>query len=410
MRKHFICRPLLLGVAVTFFIVSISLNRAEAATLYELLSAVDSTSSNILNAQSKLAIARSAKHLASAIPNPKLFGATEELESVRENTIGVQQDFSFLWSRSARISASSAAVSASKAALELERLQGYSDILLKLQKLQQLADQLRLLDSVQEHFDDILSANEAREEAGDISGFDAQRVRFEAVSISTRRTALLSEQYEISLYLGRYTGYSFDDLLHVSLDEIQALPFANSEDAIRYAQEHAPELRLTTEASIAANYAVRAAKWSRWPEFALGVGRKSTNADESGLLFEAELELPIFNRRNAEVRSAQAESHRAMRLSQIQSSRLEADVTRAFDVWKGIHSINPGLLSPEALREYLNTAHDLYMSGEFGYIELLDAFTATRSSQDERFEIESAKLAADLQLRQLTGHPILENK
>ncbi|MBI5058907.1 TolC family protein [candidate division KSB1 bacterium] len=414
MRKHILCRLLLFGVAVSILSVSLPCAKAQGVGLADLANAIDSTSASVLAAQEDVARARSALAQSHAFPNPTLFGLSEELgnanQSVTENTIGVRQDIGFLWSYAPRRSSASAALEAAEAALALERSKTYSDIILKLLRFQQIVENQQLLDTMQGRFHQILQANEARVIEGDISGFDAQRVRFEALSVTNRRSALVSEQQLLLSALGRATGLCEYELSQIDLDGLSVLPYSNIEDATEYAREHAPELALLHAKENAAKHSVTAAKRNRWPALALGAGSKSTNRDDEGFLVEAELELPLFGRRNADVQLATAQAFQSSRLSRVRSSSIDSEISGAFSVWKELSTQPQVALELESLLSHMKTAHSLYMSGEIGYLEFLDAFSVTEVTLNERFEIDFARLQADLRLRELTGYPTLETK
>lgn len=409
MHPFFVCRPLLRGVVVFFCALLFNTNAGKTATLAELLAATDSTSHEILLAKEELARSSAVHSNARAIPNPVIFGSNEELGSVRETGLGLNQELGFIWNRGAEINSAAASVSAANAYLRLTQSRVYSNVLSDLLRLHHLNEQLDLLNDISSQLELILLSNDKREQAGDISTFDAMRVRFESISIHKKRIEILRDIEALEKSLGRECGLAYKTALRSIHREMVEIPFTNAEDALRYAREHSPELQGISLRSESARQAKSAASWRRLPDFSIGIGQKSNNLDEQGWILEAELELPIFYRRNAELRLRKAEYERASKEVRSVSAQLSEEVLRAFDLWRNANSHSQLSFPPEMLRNHLKTANDLYLSGEIGYIELLDAIEASETAQLEQFEIEASRLQTDLNLRLLTGFPILEN-
>ncbi|MBM3325069.1 MAG: hypothetical protein FJY66_05315, partial [Calditrichaeota bacterium] len=162
MPKHFLCWPLLLGVAVLFSPFVDSHLASRAATIAELFAAADSTSPRLLEAKIEVARTRALFGEQRAIPNPTLFGSSEELgddrASVTEHTFGVRQDIGFLWTMGAQKSSGSAAVAAAEARYDQVRNYIQSDLMLKVIRLQQLTESLQLSDTLERRYAEILLA------------------------------------------------------------------------------------------------------------------------------------------------------------------------------------------------------------------------------------------------------------
>lgn len=412
MPKHFLCWPLLLGVAVLFSPYIDSRLALRAATIAELFTAADSTSPRLL--EEKLEVARTRAFFGEqrAVPNPTLFGSSEELgndqASVTERTIGVRQDLGFLWSMGAQRSSASAAVAAVEARYDQERTDIQIELLLKVISLQQLTASLQLSDTLERRYTEILLANDAREKEGDISGFDAQRVRLESIAVTNRRIALQTELRELVTHLKRETGLDESTLRAIEIDAIRAPNFTSADEALTYAESHAPELRFLEANDEAALKSVKSAKLRRLPNLAVGVGQKSTDADESGLLIEAELELPLFNRRGSALQQARAEQYSASRLHANARHQLAKVVSSAFERWQEVRQLPDESLRLDELVNHVNAAHSLYLSGEAGYLELLDAFQSSEEILSAAYELATARIEADLRLREVTGYPILD--
>ena len=194
------------------------------------------------------------------------------------------------------------------------------------------------------------------------------------------------------------------------MQAIRAPIFTSVGEALVYAESHAPELRFLKANDEAASKSVKAAKMKRLPNLAVGVGQKSNDADESGLLIEAELELPLFNRRGSTLQQARAEQYSATRRHANAKSQLAEVVSSAFERWQEIRQLSDESSSLDELVNHVNAAHSLYLSGEAGYLELLDAFQSSEEILSAAFELATARIEADLRLREVTGYPILEDQ
>ncbi|MBU1921225.1 TolC family protein, partial [bacterium] len=186
------------------------------------------------------------------------------------------------------------------------------------------------------------------------------------------------------------------------------IPFASSQDAVSFASEHSSKMKRIASQELSATSALNAAKWNRLPEFSIGIGQKQTNLSENGLYIEGELEIPLFNQRNRYVQSARVQADRARELRSNLDSRFESEVARAYVQWNSLKAAPMLNVTPEEVMVSLQTATSLYLSGETGYLELLDAFASSRSTLQSIYALETARWQADLALRQLTGYPILE--
>lgn len=411
MPKHFLCWPLLLGVAVLISPLVDPRLVSRSATITDLFAAADSTSPRLLEAKLEVARTRAFFGEQRAVPNPTLFGSSEDLgndqASVTERTIGFRQDLGFLWSMGAQRSSASAAVAAAEARYDQERIDIQINLLLKVIRLQQLIASLQLSDTLERRYAGILMANDAREREGDISGFDAQRVRIESIAVTNRRVALQTELRDLIIYLSRETGLDESTLRTLDVEAIDSPSFTSSDEALAYAESHAPELRFLEANDAATSKSVTAAKLKRLPNLSVGVGQKSTDRDESGLLIEAELEIPLFNWRGSALQQARAEQYNAIRRHDNAKSQLAEVVSSAFERWQEVRRVSYESLILDELVNHVNAAHSLYLSGETGYLELLDAFQSSEEILSAAYELVTARIEADLRLREVTGYPIV---
>ncbi|MBU1636954.1 TolC family protein, partial [bacterium] len=340
MRLCFTLRPLLFGVAVVVWSVVFAQPSISPSSLAEIFTALENTSPELWDARVQVAGARTEAASVRAIPNPALFGTNEELsgdgETLRETTIGVRQEFGFIWSRRPSLNAAKSALNAAELTLQERRLAVQSDLLLKLLRLDQLSKEIELLDTLAVKYSVVSNAANAREREGDISGYDAIRVRMKGPEVYENLAALRTEVRLLLTYLQRMTGLAEADLRGVDLSAVLDIPFASSQEAVSYAREHSPEMKRIASQEVSATSALNAAKWNRLPEFSIGIGQKQTNRSENGLYIEGELEIPLFSQGNLYVQSARVQADRAAELRTNLDRRLESEVTRAYVQWNSL--------------------------------------------------------------------------
>jgi outer membrane protein TolC len=404
--------PLLFGVAVALGSIPPTQASASPLTLSEVFTSLESTSPELWNARLRIADARAEVSANRAVPNPAIFGTNEELsgtgETVRETTISVRQELSFLWSRQPMLHAARSTLNAEQSSMQEQRFAAQSSVLLNLLRLKQLYRELDFLDSLTVRYESVSSAASAREREGDISGYDAARVRMQSAEIYQLSAALRTNLRFTLSSLQKMTGLSESDLLSVELTPIAAIAFSDPSDAVSYAREHSPELQRTAFEERSSASRLNAAKWRRLPKFSIGIGQKSTNLDEDGLYIEGELELPLFSQRTRDVQRARVQQRKATSIRKSTDHRLEDEINRVFLHWKILQSPSSTAVNSDEVLRTLQTATSLYLSGETGYLELLDAFSSSVSTLQSIFALEHAQWQADLALRHLTGYPILE--
>lgn len=414
MRFLFSNTPLLIRAVFFMVLASGRAAWADAPAWNEFVAGLDSTSPKLTEARLKLAAARSAYTRSRAFPNPVVFTEQQTLRGdagdENETTLGIEQPLGSLWSRNSAISAQRHSFEAAQAAYDESRRMLIVQVVSAAARYRALAQQSALLDSVVTRAEAARRAMEARRHEGDISDYDVQRFQAEWVQLQNRRVLLSAEQNRIAGEFVELTGRSMEALIALSPPELSAPALDDPDSAVRYALEHRPQLREKSGTMKAERAALAASKWNQLPDFSLGIAHKTADPDLSGLVWQAQIEIPIWGQRRSERRLAQA-TQAASEIEYFAArARTEQEVRAAVSEWTLLKSMTASHPSFDAADADLNLkrALELYASGEFGSLELIDALRTSLDAVQTQLDLQTAELTANLELRRVTGLAILE--
>lgn len=383
-------------------------------SINDVLAALDSTSPALAAARSQLAVARSEFTLSRALPNPMLFteqvNLSKDETNVKESTIGARQELGFLWSLPARISAGRntylaglATYAETRRALELE-------VVVSMYRAVSQRKQLAIMDTVLHFGHRVEAAALARQQAGEISGFDAERVRIEVLTLANDRATLESKYGATRIYLIQLAGLPGSAFAEVPLPQTSGTTFASAEEAVLYAMEHRQLLEQTEYEQMSARKAVTAARLNMLPNLNLGVGQKKAVEDFKGFVWEAELEIPLFQQRRSQLHVLRARKREAEVNRTARELQVEQEVRSAFGRWESLQQTEYAEMDTLAGNARLNIerASRLYVEGYLSTLELVDALRSGFESFAAAAELGQSRLAAELELRRASGLPIWE--
>ena len=407
-------RLLLRGVVCAVFWTSLSFAQSDLGDLRELLAQADSTSPVLANARAQLATARAAYTSARALPNPSLFLNHETIEGggtgVEENTIGIRQNLGFLWTQSSRWSSAKSAYEAASASYEERRRELHTDILLSAERYEQLRMQRVFLDSLSGINNRLVETAVARLKVGDISAYDAERIQLEQIELDSRKAELIQTEQAELIRLMELTGLPAADVEGARTAYALASPFQDEGAALNYAREHRHRLRELELAAKSAAKSVAMARMNVLPDLNFGIGQKTVDPDLDGIYLEADLEIPIFGQRRSAVQQAHAEKSAADIRVSAGRRVVEQEVRSAFEEWQ--HAQRLASLDTDQTgraKRNLKLAEELYLNGETGTWELIDALRTSIDALIAAHNLELTRIRAALELRRVTGYPLLEN-
>ena len=249
------------------------------------------------------------------------------------------------------------------------------------------------------------NALQKRRQEGDVSIYDYQRVK-------TARAAIDAEVRNVEVdYQSEWQ--SLWALLGTGTQNFQSLEGQLSHDQIRPLDEliaslnHQPALRQLREQTDGFTLQQRAESRT-FPDVTLGLGVKQEEiADQTfdGLVINASLPIPIFDRRKDKQTRYQAEAL-------ITQSRYQLALTKASAEVKGLwmqstqYQRSAEMFREDAIQgtqDLMKTAEVYYRAGEIGILGLLDAYRGALNAELNALDLEFKARTAQIKLDYLTG-------
>jgi outer membrane protein TolC len=363
----------------------------------------------------EIANAKAAYQSGKAWPNPQLQGGQEYLgadDTPVEMSIGIGQDFGFLWSQSAKVNALRTDYEAELALFEEAKLNLVAEIIILANQYSDSRILQAALDSLIEEAKEIEKTLGVRRESGDISGYEETRLQIEVRHFMQQGFELATTQQETLQELTTLTGISGSDLENLAMD-VQvtvADELLDASRAIEYGLQHRGIIRAAELQRESAQSGNKAAKASQIPGVSVGVGKLSVDGNDAGSFWEAEVEIPLFTQRRAEVQRTRA-SLRTTEINekavkhQVEQQIRDAIQKRARLAGLTIVSTDELLLEAE---QNIEKGVLLYLEGELSIFELVDLLASGYASQASAVALKRAAIAADVELLRVVGAEIME--
>ena len=398
-----------------FFVMSfvIACSASNAENLSRILAEFRATSPVLADARLKLTEARADYTSNRALPNPYLVGEQERWDDdsvPTETTIGIRQNFGFLWSQSSRVHAARLAYESELAKFEELQNELAAQVVVAAYEYDGFRRQSVMLDSVLNRARELTDAMAARRELGDVSLYDEQRLQIELVQLQHRRQQLFAEEQRTLTELIRLTGLSEHQLEAINID-IEIHPSEMSvEEGLSYGLEHRPRAIAAARELESADWSHRAARLSQLPDFSIGFGLKSQKPGPDGSVIDAELEIPIFGQRRSQRQLAAAALGRAGVHLLSERQLVEQEILAAYKQWNHLQTIDVPMSVRMVEGAQLNMERGvlLYLEGELSIFELVDALHTGIEAQETAFELRNALIATQVELRRSVGLEILE--
>jgi outer membrane protein TolC len=414
MRFPHILTPLLTGVAFILLFCIVNYSQAEEISLQSVVAGLDSTSPQLISAKLKLSKAQVEYTSNRALPNPSLFAEGQHLRtggiSEKEQTVGVKQSSGFLWSQSPRVASRKLFYEAELAAYEETKREVICNFIIALSTYKNLELQNTMLDTVLQSAIKAGESMSARLREGDVSNYDAQRVQAELIQLHHRKVMLQDELNQISRQLIAASGLSLETIKTLSLPVLTDPAFDSAEEAVKHALKNRTLILSSQKTVQASSKAHQSAKLNQLPDFSLGLAKKTADPDLSGLLWEAEIELPLWGQRRSERNLAQAELNAANAQYQTDCKVIDYEVRAALNQWNLLQQsrIVEQTFYMKDAQLSLDRGVRLYLTGDFNSLELVDALRTGLDALQANLDLRTRQLAANLELRRLTGLNLLE--
>jgi len=393
-------------------------------TLAQARAAAFRDSPRLASARAALEAALARARQAGALTNPTLSYGYEQTAVGNERNsqmiTALEQPLELTGVRSARQEAArwlaegtAADLGAARAEVAFEATQAYA-------LAQAAGERLALAERAAAAFDRAQRVTGARLAAGDVSGYEARRVRLEGARYAAVRSEAALARRTAYLALATLTGMPPDSLAATGLVPLESQPPApallDRDSIVTLALQRRPELR-AGEAQVAAAQAnARAAGRERIPLPIISAGWKTEQISAAvtrlnGFVAGVSLALPFWDRRGGAVSAANAEARAREADVELVRRQVVRDVEEAraslLAVLEEVQRLS-AVLGPEATAA-LQAAETAYTEGEIGLVEWLDAVRAYQEA-----ESSYATLRADLYVRRAaleraTGGPPMED-
>ena len=345
-------------------------------------------------------------------PNPTLSYAREELSLAGlkggEWNLSASVPLTFLWTRGSERSAADARIQAET--LSLKRLQ--DQIRFEVQKAfveyHYAREKRRAWQKVSVLVKTVLNAGSIRQAEGDISKYEHQRIALEALRYSRLETESLADVNRHFWRLVFLLDRQASDI-ETTLEDPSLEMAINLDTALDRAMTHRADLQASA-ALVSSNQAAVIAEERRgWPEIDISFGFKSQEDGFEGATFQADLELPFFNRNQGKVKTAKAASERQRLALMLLKKQVQTEVRNAFDQFdlftQQINQMEQANISPDSILEIAQFA---YSEGDMSLIEMLDGLQAYSGAFLARFDLLKSYYISRFELEKTIGQPLSE--
>ena len=326
---------------------------------------------------------------AGAHPNPVAAfsheGLSESGRDYSESYFTLSQRLEWPGRRGARVETSDEGTAALESRLDAERLRLAFEVKRAFIEAAAAEERVAIVGDVRSVFRMAEQSGRERFREGDLSGYDARRLRIERA-----RYENLSASAEIDLSNARLALASLILPGSPGIAPAAAPEGAPPRDeeleektAIARALERRAEMRSALSQMAAANASIRYLTTFTGPDVTLTGGYKRQSDGFDGFFLGVNVPLPTFDRRKGDLEAAEAGARGALARVDLTRRSIENDVRRSLMAYASL-SERIALIRNELLSEVddlLRIARVSYSEGEMSLLELLDAAEAFRESQ-----------------------------
>ena len=318
----------------------------------------------------------------------------------------------YLWSYLPRRAAANNVYKSARASFEEASRELYVNLVDRALTVHDLEQQAILMDSVMLHTERVVQAMQARFDIGDISEYDLRRLQTEVLLMHQQRIELTRKLQEAKQDFTNLAGLPASELSDIDLDVGPVIMFPSIDDAVEAASKYRPVLQSNKSSIVAAEMQYRAEKRNQLPEVSLGIGYKTVDPDFTGLTLEAEIELPFFHQRRSERMYAKVSLEQAHLQQNAARLVVAEEVRGAFELRKALATESAYLGNYEANQSQIDIDRGvkMYLQGELSAVEFSDVLRSSLESLEAYLQLNKAQILAELDLRRVTGLPIVEQQ
>ena len=339
---------------------------------------------------------------ARAYPNPVATvtheGLSESGADYSESYFLASQRLEWPGRRDGRIATSDGEAALARTRADAEHLRLTFEVKRSFLEAAAAEEQLLVIEEVRDVFRFAEESARQRLLEGDLSGYDARRLRIERAryenlaafeTIALRNARLLFA----SLILSDSSSEETSNIAPAAVPEGSPppLPDLDEEAALERAFERRAEMRSAEAQIAAAEASLRHRSSLRYPDVTLTGGYKRQSDGLDGFFVGASLPVPLFDQKQGDVEAAEARLRSATARLALTQRTIVNDVRRTLSTRHSL-SERAALIRDELLRgvdDLLQIARVSYRQGEMSLLELLDAAEAYRESQIALSELKT---------------------
>ena len=331
---------------------------------------------------------------ARAHPNPVAAfsheGLSESGRDYSESYFTLSQRLEWPGRRGARAERSDEEAAALESRLDAERRRLAFEVKRAFIEAAAAEERLAIVRDVRSVFRMAEESGRERFREGDLSGYDARRLRIERARYenlgASAEIDLRNARLKLaSLILPGAPGRELHEIAPTAAPE--GVPPSDGEleekTAIALALERRAEMRSALAQMAAANASIRYLRTFTGPDVTLTGGYKRQSDGFDGFFLGVNVPLPTFDRRKGDLEAAEAGARGALARVDLTRRSIENDVRRSLMAYASL-SERIALIRNQLLSEVddlLRIARVSYSEGEMSLLELLDAAEAFRESQ-----------------------------
>ncbi len=288
--------------------------------------------------------------------------------------------------------------------------------------LAQAADErMALADRAATAFDRAQRVTGARLAAGDVSGYEARRIRLEGARYAALRAESALARRTTYVALATLVAAPTDSLVLPALGPTESLPPAppaiSRDSILALALRRHPELLAAERHATAALTDARAAGRERIPVPIASVGWKTERTTTGGAQLDGfvagiSLPLPFWDRRGGAVAAADADARRRAAEVGIVRRRVAREAEEAYSALRAaeeeVARLSPAL-GPEATAA-LRAAEAAYTEGEITLVEWLDAVRAYHEAESIFVTLRAELHVRRAAIERATGGTLFEDR
>lgn len=270
-------------------------------------------------------------------------------------------------------------------------------------------ERVRALETALSELRRLVDVLRAREREGEGSRFDRLRAEREVADIETDLEAADIERQRARAHLAAFFAPGTDGAGLTAAGALLTGP-ADADPAALVVRALAQRADYRALAGSAARWTAerQAAERLRYPGAAVNAGLKrsgAADARESGYALTATLAVPLFNRGQAQVARAAAAGARIDAEQQALRGQIESEVRAAHAAATRYRALADRYrtASVEPAAELVAIASAAYEEGEYGILELLDAYRVTLAAETRLLALSAAARRAGVELDRVVG-------